>query len=205
MRVLALVPHLYDTSPGQRFRLEQWEQKLCEFGVEIVLAPFEDVALRSVLYGPGQWGKKVLGVVRAFERRIALMRSVPNYDAVYVFREASLLGPPIFERWVHHLDVPLIFDFDDAVFVPYKSPANNWLSILKAAGKTRTICRLATHVMAGNSYLAEYARLINPRVTIVPTTIDTDKYWGRTTRPNLRRPGDRLDRQLQYRAASRYA
>src|SRR5256885_1084951 len=28
MRVLALVPSLFDTSPGQRFRLEQWEPLL---------------------------------------------------------------------------------------------------------------------------------------------------------------------------------
>jgi glycosyltransferase involved in cell wall biosynthesis len=30
--------------------------------------------------------------------------------------------------------------------------------------------------MAGNSYLADYARQYNENVTIVPTTIDTDKY-----------------------------
>jgi len=176
MRVLALVPSLYDTSPGQRFRLEQWERQLHELGVKIVFAPFEDAALRAVLYSPGRWGKKVLGVVRALGRRISLMSLVRNYDAVYVFRETSLLGAPIFERWVHHVGVPLIFDFDDAVFVPYKSPSNGWLSILKGAGKTRTICRLATHVMAGNGYLAEYASLSNPNVTVIPTTIDTDKY-----------------------------
>src|SRR5206468_206580 len=38
------------------------------------------------------------------------------------------------------------------------------------------ICRLSTRVMAGNAYLADYARQYNDDVTIVPTTIDTDKY-----------------------------
>ncbi len=37
MRVLALMPALYDTSPGQRYRLEQWEPLLRERGVEITL------------------------------------------------------------------------------------------------------------------------------------------------------------------------
>jgi glycosyltransferase involved in cell wall biosynthesis len=39
---------------------------------------------------------------------------------------------------------------------------------------------MSAHVMAGNSYLAEYARQVNANVTIVPTTIDTEKYAVRT-------------------------
>jgi glycosyltransferase involved in cell wall biosynthesis len=95
---------------------------------------------------------------------------------VYVFREASLLGPSIFERLVDLWKVPLVFDFDDAVFLPYRSPSNGWLSLLKAPSKTRTICRSASHVMVGNNYLAEYARRFNRKVTVIPTTIDTDTY-----------------------------
>ena len=70
----------------------------------------------------------------------------------------------------------MIFDFDDAVFVAYVSPSNGYLSYLKFPAKTKTICRLATHVIAGNPYLADYARQTNDNVSIVPTTIDTDKY-----------------------------
>ena len=70
----------------------------------------------------------------------------------------------------------MIFDFDDAVFVAYVSPSNGYLSYLKFPAKTKTICRLATHVIAGNTYLADYARQTNDNVSIVPTTIDTDKY-----------------------------
>ena len=30
--------------------------------------------------------------------------------------------------------------------------------------------------MVGNPYLAEYARRVNDKVTVIPTTIDTEKY-----------------------------
>jgi glycosyltransferase involved in cell wall biosynthesis len=176
MRLLALVPSLFDTSPGQRFRLEQWEPLLRQRGVEIVYAPFEDEELHAVLYTSGNMQEKLRLVGRAFKRRASLLRSVRDYDLVYVFREASLLGPPVFERWVHRSGVPMIFDFDDAIFVPYVSPSNRYLSLLKQPTKTKTICRLAAHVMAGNPYLAQYARRVNNQVTIVPTTIDTEKY-----------------------------
>jgi glycosyltransferase involved in cell wall biosynthesis len=176
MRLLAIVPSIYDTSPGQRYRIEQWEPLLRKQGVDITYAPFESDELHSLLYKPGNMGRKLSLVAEGLSRRYALMKSVRAYDAVYVFREAALLGPPFFERWVHRSGVPMVFDFDDAVFVSYRSPTNGYLSYLKFASKTRSICRLSAHVMAGNPYLAQYAREVNPHVTVVPTTIDTEKY-----------------------------
>jgi len=82
----------------------------------------------------------------------------------------------------------MIFDFDDAVFIPYVSPSNGHLSRLKFPGKTRAICRLSSHVMAGNRYLAEYARRVNPNVTVIPTTIDTDKYLPESSKPESPAP-----------------
>lgn len=176
MRLLAIVPSIYDTSPGQRYRIEQWEPLLRKHGVEITYAPFESEELHSLIYKPGNMRRKLSLVAESTSRRYATMKSVKDFDAVYVFREAALLGPPFFERWIYRSGVPMVFDFDDAVFVSYRSPTNGYLSYLKFASKTKSICRMSAHVMAGNPYLAEYARQVNPNVTIVPTTIDTDKY-----------------------------
>jgi glycosyltransferase involved in cell wall biosynthesis len=176
MRILALMPALYDTSPSQRYRLEQWEPLLRERGAEITYEPFEDEELHSLVYKPGMIGKKMQLVTRGLGRRLSLMRKVKDYDLIYILREAALLGPPIFEKLIHQRRVPIVFDFDDAVFVSYRSPSNGYLSYLKFASKTKTICRLASHVMVGNPYLAEYARQVNDHVTVIPTTIDTEKY-----------------------------
>jgi glycosyltransferase involved in cell wall biosynthesis len=176
MRILALMPSLFDTSPGQRYRFEQWDPLLRERGADITYAPFEDEELHALLYQPGMRGKKLRLVTRNLGRRLALVRKVKDYDVVYILREAALLGPPVFERLIHQSGVPIVFDFDDAIFVSYRSPSNGYLSYLKFASKTKTICRIASHVMAGNPYLAEYARQVNDRVTVIPTTIDTEKY-----------------------------
>ena len=176
MHVLAVVPSIYDTSPGQRFRIEQWEPILRESGVEITYAPFETEELRSVLHSGGQILAKIGGVTRNMKRRHDEIDSLREFDLVYLFREAALLGPPWFERKIAQSNVPMVFDFDDAIFFSYKSPSNGYLSYLKFPGKTAEICRLSAHVMAGNEFLAEYARANNENVTIIPTTIDTDKY-----------------------------
>ena len=176
MRVLALMPALYDTSPGQRYRLEQWEPLLRERGVDITFASFEDEDLHALLYKRGMMRKKLQLVTRGLGRRLSLVQKAKNFDLVYILREAALLGPPVFERLIAQSGVPMVFDFDDAIFVSYRSPSNGYLSYLKFASKTKTICRIASHVMVGNPYLAEYARQVNDRVTVIPTTIDTDKY-----------------------------
>ena len=176
MRVLAIVPNLYDTSPGQRFRIEQWEPLLRERGVEITYAPFLDEQLSALLYQTGNIAKKLAHVTRGFRRRLSLISSMSQFDAVYVFREAALFGPPVFERLIKRTRIPFVFDFDDAIFVSYRSPSNGYLSYLKFAAKAKTICRLASHVMVGNPYLAEYSRQYNSNVTVIPTTIDLGKY-----------------------------
>jgi glycosyltransferase involved in cell wall biosynthesis len=183
MRVLALVPGLFDTSPGQRFRIEQWDSSLRESGVEIVYEPFECEELHSIISSPGRVGAKLWLAIKGFVNRVTVLLGVGDYDAVYVFREAALFGPAVFEYWIERSGVPMIFDFDDAVFVPYVSPSNGRLSRLKFPGKARTICRLSSHVMAGNRYLAEYARRVNSNVTVIPTTIDTDKYLVENSKP----------------------
>jgi glycosyltransferase involved in cell wall biosynthesis len=189
MRILALMPSLYDTSPGQRYRLEQWEPLLRERGVEITFEPFEDEELHALVYQQGRIGKKLQLVSRGLARRLSTINKARNYDLVYILREAALLGPAVFERLLYQQRTPFVFDFDDAIFVSYRSPSNGYLSYLKFASKTKTICRLASHVMVGNPYLAEYASKVNDNVTVIPTTIDTQKYQVRAV---PRAPGTEL-------------
>jgi glycosyltransferase involved in cell wall biosynthesis len=147
-----------------------------ERGVEITYAPFETPELREVLYKPGGTGRKIKSVLQGLNRRRAEISDISEYDLVYLFREAALIGPAWFERKIAASGVPMVFDFDDAVFVAYRSPSNGYLSYLKFPGKTETIVRKSRHVMAGNAYLAEYSRKFNPNVTVIPTTIDTNSY-----------------------------
>lgn len=176
IRVLAFVPGTVGTRPAQRFRIEQWTPALRAMGVEIEFAPFMSPELQAILYQPAKYGAKGSLIVKAFLQRTRSLGRLKEFDLVYVLRESALLGPALFERWMNLERVPYVFDFDDAIFLPNASHANRAFSFLKFPGKTATACRLAAHVMAGNDYLAEYARQFNRHVTVVPTTIDTKKY-----------------------------
>ncbi len=177
MKVLALVQGAYDEVPGQRYRIEQWEPLLRERGVEIHYEPFQSDEFSAVIYKQGQYIKKTELALQSFLKRLSIVNRAPGYDLIYVFREASVLGPPLIEHKLQNCGVPVIYDFDDAVWLRYISPTNGYASLLKGTpGKTRTLCRLAAHVMAGNNYLADYSRQFNKNVTVVPTTIDIETY-----------------------------
>jgi glycosyltransferase involved in cell wall biosynthesis len=187
LRVLALTPHEKGISPGQRYRIEQWEPALEKLGVSINYSTFSHPELSQVLYQPGNLGRKAGGILGAYLKQLRSVARASRFDLVYVFREAALIGPAFLESIACLSGVPMVFDFDDAIFLRYKSPSNGYLSYLKFSGKTRRLCRNAREVMAGNDYLACWASRHNTRVNVVPTTIDTDSY-----RPELRRPNGAL-------------
>ena len=185
MKVLAITPGPTRVSPGLRYRIEQWEPLLHKNGIDITYAPFMDLELEQVLYARGRTLSKIAGMISAYIRQLGSISAARAYDLVYVFREAALIGPAVIEPLIARHGTPIVFDFDDSIFVRYRSPSNAYWSYLKFAGKTATLCRKASQVMAGNAYLADYASRHNDAVTLIPTTIDTDLY-----RPERRRPRD---------------
>jgi glycosyltransferase involved in cell wall biosynthesis len=110
-----------------------------------------------------------------FARTARAAASLPRGRAVLVHRAACLAGPPIVEKMLRARGNPLIYDFDDAIFRLHTSASNRAASWLKQPGKTATICRISDHVVVGNSYLADWARRHSPCVSVIPTSIDTDR------------------------------
>jgi glycosyltransferase involved in cell wall biosynthesis len=176
LSLCALVPYPPDTAPSQRFRVEQWLPLLERQGITIDLLPFADESLLKLLHQPGRRAAKAVSNLSRSARRCADVIRARNYDAVLIHRAVSIGGPAILERVIALLGRPIIYDFDDAIFKLHTTEANRHFGWLKFPGKTATICRIAGHVVVGNAWLADYARRFNPRVTIIPTSIDTGHY-----------------------------
>lgn len=174
--VCALVPYPVDTTPGRRYRIEQWMPYLESEGISVELVPFVDERLMELLHKPGRRAAKAFANITRFLRRCADAIKTRRYDAVLIHRAASIGGPALLERLVASFGRPLIYDFDDAIFKLHTTEASRRFGWLKFPGKTATICRLASHVAVGKAWLADYARKFNSRVTIIPTSIDTSRY-----------------------------
>jgi Glycosyltransferase len=176
-KIAAFVPNVLGFSPGQRVRIELWAKYLKEAGWEVEFFPFEDDRLHEVLYGGSNFIPKIGGLIRCYEKQMeAVLRQLPA-DVIFIYREAALIGPSLLEKLAARQRIPIVYDLDDPVFLPYKSPANSWASLLKFSRKTHSILRLSERVITINKLIGDYASRYNPSVTIIPNCIDTDKYF----------------------------
>ena len=178
MRVLVLTPYPYGTTAGPRSSFELWEPVLRRAGISFDYAVFETERLHRILYAHGHSAQKTLEMMRAYVQFIPKVRHLDEYDAVLVNREATLIGPAIVERWVTRHGKPLIYLLDDPLYIPYRSPANGWLSYLKFFGKVKTLCRSSAVVLANSPSHCAFARRYNANVWQIPSLVDGELYTG---------------------------
>lgn len=166
---------------GCRFRVSQYIPRLAADGFDVTVSPFFTRDFFRLVYRPGRYAEKTALFLRRSVDRLSLLLAGADYDLLVVYREAFPIGPPLLERLLTRRGrVPMVYDFDDAVFLPNTSEANRVISFLKYPHKVDTIVEKSAVVIAGNDYLAEYARRHNPSVTVIPTCVDTDQFVPRS-------------------------
>lgn len=174
VRALVLCPAPEGRSPGQRFRFEQYFGVLRAAGIDVEVAPFLDARTSSILYAHGSNYNKMAGVLVGFIHRLKLARRFREYDRIFIFREAAPLGPPIIEWLAFRSRKPVVYDFDDAIFIRNVSEANRIIGWLKFPSKVCYVTRRSELVMVCNGYLRDWAAGLNENAVIVPTTVDLD-------------------------------
>lgn len=187
IRVLALSP-IPEEGAGCRFRIAQFVPYLKEAGFDVTISPFYSRAFFQLVYRPGHMFSKSVKFLGLVARRFVELFSVRGYDLVFLYREAIPIGPPVIERMIHGMGVPIVMDFDDAIFMASTSDANRSLAFLKNPGRVSTVLRMSRKVIVGNDFLGDYARRYNDHVTMIPTVVDTDKWVPRQDREERRIP-----------------
>lgn len=176
VRVLALSP-MPEEGAGCRFRISQYVPYLELQGFDVTIHPFYSPEFFALVYEPGRYLKKTALMIERTIDRLRALVAPGGYDLVFVYREAFPVGPPLIELALATFSrAPIVFDFDDSIFMPNTSEANRIVSVVKWPSKVATIIKKSRHVVAGNNYLAEYASRFNSSVSVIPTCVDTDKF-----------------------------
>jgi len=179
-RILFLVPYPLGIAPSQRFRFEQYFDLLREEGIPYDVRPFLDHQAMDVLYRPGNLLLKLWKVMLGLCKRIADLFSLGNYDVVFLHREAAPIGPPVFEWLITKVfRKKVVFDFDDAIWLPNTSASNPFISFFKRYRNANNTASWAWKVSCGNAYLRDHAAQFNTQAIINPTTIDTERHHNR--------------------------
>jgi glycosyltransferase involved in cell wall biosynthesis len=176
MKILFLFPYPLKESPSQRFRFEQYLPELTSKGYQLAFQSFWDITTWKVLYRKGFLIQKITGFVTGFARRTAAVIRMRTYDYVFIHRECAPVGPPVFEWVIAKVwRKRIIYDFDDAIWLPNTSAENKAAAFLKWHHKVESICKWSYKLSCGNDFLADYGRSFNKNVVVNPTTIDTER------------------------------
>lgn len=162
---------------SSRLRLIQYAGPLGLQGISSSLQPFFDDSYLSRLYS----GHSTLtSTLVAYARRAWQLLKVGRGDLLWLEKEALPWLPWGLERALLPQALPLVVDYDDAVFHRYD--LHRSAAVRRLLGrKLDRLMASASLVTAGNRYLAERAREAGAqRVEIVPTVVDLTTY---TLRP----------------------
>lgn len=143
-------------------------------GISCTVAPlFNDVYLQR-FYAKKSTGK--VNLLLCYLKRFLLLFTVGRYDVVVIEKELFPYMPALAEKLLRLLHVRYIADYDDAIFHNYDLHPSKLIALF-LKNKIAGVMRNAATVVAGNEYLASYAKKAGSAYTcIIPTVINTDVY-----------------------------
>jgi len=175
-RLLFLATHPREAA-STRYRVLAYFPALERAGYRLDFHPFFASQDLASLYRPGRWLDKLSLVIRGAIHRARRLR--PGvYDLVFVHRELFPLGLGLFLRRLVRVGVPVVYDYDDAMFLPQRQD-RGLLGKLETPSTVNALLRLSDRVIAGNPHLATYARRFNSRVELISTPVDTRLFFPR--------------------------
>ncbi|HEY1605322.1 MAG TPA: glycosyltransferase [Allosphingosinicella sp.] len=180
--MLVLCPFPVGVAAGQRLKYEQYFDDWREMGFDIKVSSYMDPAMWSVVYRPGHYAGKIVGLLRGHLRRIRDLFRIRRYDLIYIFMWVTPVGTSIFERLVRRLGKRIVFDVEDNILVGQNLPEgdnpNRLARLIKGTGKARFMIAEADHVITSSPSLNDECREINRRraCTYISSSVDCDRF-----------------------------
>lgn len=170
------MPYPLHKAPSQRFRVENLTFLLNNIQRNYNLVPFLDDNTWQILYKEGSLINKIWGILKSFGKRwYWVLFKAYKYQYIFIHREAAPLGPPIVEWYLSKiLHKKIIYDYDDAIWIPNTSNENKIAALVKAFWKVKYICKWSYKISAGNDFLCQFAKTSGAQNIIrIPTVVNT--------------------------------
>lgn len=149
--------------PSSRFRVLQFVPHLQHLGHECLVLPCRPEKYASLPL----LGFQISGHIKRWNRW-ADLTTLEKWLPDIVVLERELFSDATFdvEQAVRRMTKRLVLDIDDGLFVLHRH-------------KFEVLCGLSDHIIAGSELLAARVRPINPRVTVIPTCVDLERFTDR--------------------------
>ena len=166
---------------SHRVRLSQFKPGLATSGIDLQIQSLLDNAYLQRSFGGRRPSLRSLLV--AYGHRLHALRQAHRFDLAIAYGDLLPYVPGWLERQL--LQIPFVYDCDDAFFLKYRSGRLRLLQPLLGA-KADRLMAAAVAVTAGNAGLAAYASRFNTSVSVLPSVVDTDQF--RPADPSLAGP-----------------
>jgi len=176
MKILFIQPYPTEGASA-RYRVEQYVPYLEKNGIKCVIRPFVSSKFYKILYKKGLCFKKILYFIQSSIQRFFDIFLAAKSDLIFIHLETFPLAPPFLEYiFAKVLHKKIIYDLDDAIYMGNTSSANKFLKYIKCPSKIKKIIKIADHVITCNEYLADYTNKYNKNITVIHTSVDTEKF-----------------------------
>ena len=134
MKIIFISPYPQE-GPSYRYRVEQFFPYLRRNKIKCFPRPFLSSQFYRIVYKPGNIHKKFLYFILSSLLRIYDFFKALSCNLIFIHLEAYPLGPPILEYLWSKLGKKIIYDFDDAIYLPHYNSSYKIINFLKFPAK----------------------------------------------------------------------
>ncbi len=160
-------------APNERYRWFQYEPFVKEY-FEVNYLYLVNSFYDKILFQSNNIILKFLVLIFTFLKRMYQIIFLRKVDVILIFRELHWFHCPLWMWILKRKAKKIIFDFDDAIFLPSEKGIVN--AMKQPFSKTVHFIKNSDTVFAGNEYLKQFALKYNQNVVFIPTTVDTDYF-----------------------------
>lgn len=162
---------------SSRLRTHQFRPWLEESGYEVEYMPLFDDNYVTGLYSEKKNSYRHL---KYLSNRLVALSKIKKPNLIWLEYEVLPWVPWFLEKYLLPQGVPVICDYDDAIFHRYDLHLNPLVRLLLAK-KIDKVMRYSKLTIVGNSYLRQHAIQAGSKETkIIPTVVDINRYKSKT-------------------------
>lgn len=175
MEKVLFLPKYSSKAASSRYRIYSYLPYYKKAGVDFSVHP-----LLGNWYIDALWNHRskfliLPQLICAYLGRIFRILTIDKNTIVYIGADVLPYFPPVLEWFMHIRGIKYILELDDAIFHRYDDSSYKIVRLLLGR-KFCYVIKWASFVVCGCGYLADYCREWNKKVTIIPTSIDENKY-----------------------------
>ncbi|GIV26746.1 MAG: glycosyl transferase [Bacteroidia bacterium] len=165
--------HRPNRAPNERYRWFQYERQVHKH-FDVMYYYLINERFDKILFHSKNILLKFFVLILTFIKRTKQIVFLNKTDVILIYRELHWFHCP-FWMWILKFKAKkIIFDFDDAIFLPSGKGIVNTLK--QPYSKTIHFIKNSDGVIVGNEYLRQFALKYNSKVVLVPTTVDTNYF-----------------------------